>query len=118
MAEFKKHIYGENDGLHYTLVGERYIPDLKLPEDESRMNDLLSCEFNIDAGCVELRYADGNRIFIDCAAVENEEVDNMYQQFELGQLIYNVSLEYAKQILNGDPDKYLKAVIVCRPFES
>lgn len=117
IAEFKRYIYGENDGLHYTLVVDGYIPDLKLPEDESRMNDLPSCEFNIDAGCVELRYADGNRIFIDCAAVENEVVNNMYHQFELDWLIYNVSLD-AKLILNGDPDKYLKAVIIYRPFES
>lgn len=117
MAELKKHIYDENNGSH-SLVTDCYILDLKMSEDESRMNDLLSCEFNIDTGCVELRYADGNRIFTDCAAVENEVVDNMYQQFELDWLIYNVSLEYAKLILNGDPDKYLKAVIVCRPFES
>lgn len=52
MAELKKHIYDENNGLHYTLVADCYIPDLKLPEDESRMNELLSFEFNIDIGCV------------------------------------------------------------------
>lgn len=32
MDELKKHIYDENNGLHYTLVGDYYIPDLKLPE--------------------------------------------------------------------------------------
>ena len=32
-------------------------------------NDLLSCGFNIDIGCVELRYADGSRNSIDCTAV-------------------------------------------------
>lgn len=118
MSELKKHIYDEKNGLHYTLIGDYYIPDLKLFEDENRMNDLLSCEFNIDTGCVELRYADGSRISIDCTAVENEVMDNMYQRTELDWLIYNAPLEYANLILNGNPEKYLKAVTVCRAFES
>ena len=29
----KNHIYDENNRLHYTLVGDYYIPDLKLPEE-------------------------------------------------------------------------------------
>lgn len=33
MSEFKKHIYDKKNGLHYTLVGEYYIPELKLPEE-------------------------------------------------------------------------------------
>ena len=32
----------------------------------------------------------------------------MYQLSELDDLIYNVPLEYADLILNGDPVKYLK----------
>lgn len=32
MDELKKYIYDENNGLHYTLVGDYYIPDLELPE--------------------------------------------------------------------------------------
>ncbi len=34
MDKLKKHIYDENNGLHYTLVGDYYIPDLKLPEED------------------------------------------------------------------------------------
>ena len=33
------------------------------------MKKLISCEFNVDTGCVELRYADGSMIAIDCTAV-------------------------------------------------
>ena len=33
MDKLKKHIYDENNGLHYTLVGGCYILDLKLPEE-------------------------------------------------------------------------------------
>ena len=36
MEELKKHFYDEHKGLHYTLVGDYYIPDLELP-DETRL---------------------------------------------------------------------------------
>ena len=42
------------------------------------MNNLLSCEFNMDTACVELKFADGRMISIDTIAVENEVADNMY----------------------------------------
>ncbi len=82
------------------------------------MKKLLSCEFNIDTACVELRFADSSMIAIDCTAVENEVADNMYERSELDYLIYNAPLEYADLILNGDPVKYLKAVTVYKPFEN
>ena len=47
------------------------------------MNTLISCEFNIDTACVELKYADGTTISIDTIAVENEVADNMYERSEL-----------------------------------
>ena len=79
---------------------------------------ILSCEFNIDTACVELKLADGTLISIDCTAVEIEVVDNMYQRSELDWLIYNAPIEYADLILNGDPEKYLKTVTVNKPFEN
>lgn len=78
---------------------------------------LLSCEFNIDTACVELKYSDGTMIAIDTIAVESEIVDNMYQHSEFDYLIYNVPLEYADLILNGDPVKYLKEVTQYKSFE-
>lgn len=47
------------------------------------MSTLISCAFNMDTGCVELKFADGSMIVIDCTAVENEVADNMYQRSEL-----------------------------------
>lgn len=79
---------------------------------------ILSCEFNIDTACVELKYADSSMISIDCTAVESEIADNMYQRSELDWLIYNAPLEYADLILNGDPEKYLKAVTEYKPLDS
>lgn len=74
------------------------------------MDRLISCEFNMDTACVELKFADGSMIAIDTIAVENEVVDNMYQRSELDWLIYNDPVAYAELILNGDPVKYLGTV--------
>lgn len=82
------------------------------------MKKLLSCAFNMDSGCVELKFNDGSMIAINCTAVENEAADNMYQRSELDYLIYNVPLEYADLILNGDLEKYLKAVTQYKPIDS
>ena len=79
---------------------------------------ILSCEFNMDTACVELCFADGSMISIDCTAVENEVADNMYQRSELDWLIYNAPLEYAELILNDDPEKYLKTVTEYRLLNS
>ena len=52
------------------------------------MNNLLSCEFNMDTACVELKLTDDSMISIDCTAVEHGVADNMYQRSELAYLIY------------------------------
>lgn len=74
------------------------------------MKQLISCEFNIDTACVELKYSDGSMIFIDCTAVENEVANSRFQRSELDWLIYNDPLSYAELILNGDPEEYLRTV--------
>ena len=79
---------------------------------------LLSCAFNMYTACVEPKFFDGSMIAIDTVAVENEVADNMYQRSELDWLIYNAPLEYADLILNGDPEKYLKAVTQYKPLDS
>lgn len=44
------------------------------------MKRLLSCEFNMDTACVELKFANGSMIAIDTIAVENEVADNISGQ--------------------------------------
>ena len=78
----------------------------------------ISCEFNIDTACVELKFADGSMISIDTIAVENEVADNMYQRSELDYLIYNDPVAYAELILNGAPETYLKSVTEYKPLDS
>ena len=74
------------------------------------MRKIVSCEFNMDTACVELRLEDGALLSIDCTAIENEVANSMCQRSELDWLIYNDPLAYAKLILNGDPIRYLKVV--------
>ena len=74
------------------------------------MKTLLSCEFNVDTGYVELRYSDSNMISINCTAVEDEVANSRFQRSELDWLIYNAPLEYAKLVLNGELEDYLKQV--------
>ena len=81
------------------------------------MESLISCEFNIDSACVELKFADGSIISIDCTAVENEISNNMYQRSELDYLIFNDPVAYADLILKGDPEIYLKTVTEDKPLD-
>lgn len=81
------------------------------------MKRLLSCEFNMDTACVELKFANGSMIAIDTIAVENEVADNIYQRSELDWLIYNDPAAYADLVLNGDPEAYLKTVTEYKPLD-
>ena len=81
------------------------------------MTHLISCMFNMDTACVEMKFTDGSMIAIDTIAVENEVARNMYERSELDYLIYNAPLEYADLILNGDPEAYLKAVTEYKPLD-
>ena len=74
------------------------------------MKTLISCAYNMDNCCVELKFSDGSMIAIDTIAVENEIARNMYERSELDYLIYNDPIGYADLILNGDPKTYLKTV--------
>lgn len=62
------------------------------------MDKLISCKFNIDTACVELRYVDGEILSIDCIAVEDEFGYSSHARVELDWLIYNDPLSYAQQL--------------------
>ena len=81
------------------------------------MRKILSCEFNLDTACVELRLDDGMLLSIDCTAVENEVADNRFQRAELDYLIYNDPLAYADLVLNGDVEAYLNAATEYQTYE-
>ena len=72
------------------------------------MKKLISCSFNMDTACVEMKFSDSSTIAIDTIAVENEIADNMYQRSELDYLIYNKPLEYAQLVLGCDLEQYVQ----------
>lgn len=71
-------------------------------------NDIISCEFNIDTACVEVKLTDGSMVSIDCDAVEDEYARNMYEVSELDYLIYNEPMSYVRLLLSGRMEKYLR----------
>ena len=74
------------------------------------MKKLISCTFNMDTACVELKFTDGSMIVIDTIVVENEVADNMIQRSDLDWLIYNKPLEYAQLVLGGDLEQYVQGL--------
>ena len=96
---------------------KKLLKEAKKSEEDHKMK-LLSCVFNMDTACVELKFDDGSTIAIDTIAVENEVADNMYQRSELDYLIYNAPVAYADLILNGDLETYLKTATEYKPLDS
>ena len=82
------------------------------------MDKVISCKFNIDTACVEVKYADGSMISIDCTKVENEFARNMYEASELDWLVYNATVDYVNLLLHGDIREYLMNVTEYRSFEN
>ena len=79
---------------------------------------VISCAFNIDTARVEIKYADGSMIAIDCTLVEAEVARNIYESSELEWLVYNVPVDYVNLLLHGDMCEYLRNVTEYHPFEN
>ena len=74
------------------------------------MSELLSCKFNIDTACVELRYADGEVLSIYTPGVDDSFDTTIAMRAEMDWLIYNEPLSYAKMVLDGSLESYLRRV--------
>ena len=72
------------------------------------INIIISCEFNIDTACIEVKLTDGSMVSFDCIAVEGEYANNMYETSELDYLIYNEPMSYVRLLLSGKMEEYLK----------
>jgi len=71
-------------------------------------NNIISCEFNIDTACVEVKLNDGSTVSIDCIAVENEYANNMFETSEFDFLIYNEPKSYVRLLLSGKMEEFLR----------
>lgn len=68
----------------------------------------ITCEYNIDTACVEVRCGKNLILAIDCIAVENTIPRNMYERSALDYLVYNAPMEYVELILSGKIEQYIK----------
>jgi len=82
------------------------------------MSKIISCEFNIDTACVEVKYQDGRMISINCTRVENEIARNMYEASKLDWLVYNAPVDYVNLLLHGNIREYLNNVTEYHPYEN
>ena len=67
----------------------------------------ITCEYNIDTACVEVRCGKTLILAIDCIAVENTIPRNMFERSELDYMVYNAPMEYVELILSGEIEDYL-----------
>ncbi len=77
----------------------------------------ISCQYNIDTACVEIKYENGVMVSIDCIAVENRIPRNCFERAELDFLVYNDPAAYADLILSGEMEEYLKRVTEYKPLD-
>ena len=77
----------------------------------------ITCEYNIDTACVEVRCGKTLILAIDCIAVENTIPRNMYERSTLDYLIYNAPLEYVELILSGEIHEYLQKYTDYNPLD-
>ena len=77
----------------------------------------ISCQYNIDTACVEIKYDNGVTIYIDCITVENTIPRNLYERSELDYLVYNDPAAYADLILSGEAKDYLRRVTEYKPID-
>ena len=72
--------------------------------------NVISCVFNIDTACVEVKFTDGRMISIDCTLVEAEVARKW--------LVYHAPVDYVNLLLHGDVQEYLRNVTEYHPFEN
>ena len=79
---------------------------------------VLSCGFNIDTACVEIKYADGRKLSIYCPRVEDMVAENMYERSALDWLVYNAPADYVNLLLHGDIRAYLNNATDYHPLDN
>ena len=72
------------------------------------MMKLIHAFLNMDTNSVELTYNDGSVLTIDCEEVENYYDITNGQMADLNWLLYNAPMEYARLVLSGEMENYLK----------
>ena len=74
--------------------------------------------YDMDSGYVYAKFITGDVVLIDCDKVEEVIAENLYERSMLDYLIYNDPASYTELILEGHPEKFLKAVTQYTPLDS
>ncbi len=80
----------------------------EMSKEPAHMLKLISCEFDFDTACVELRFTENVSLSIDCDVVERQYAHTVQQRCDLDHLVYNAPLEYAQLVLTGKVMDYLR----------
>ena len=68
----------------------------------------ITCEYNVDTACVELRLGGELILAVDCIAVEDTVPRNLYERSAPDWLAHNAPLEYGEPVLSGEIEDYLR----------
>lgn len=67
----------------------------------------VSCTFNIDTACVEVKFIDGTLLSIYTPGVDATLYITMKRQTEVDWLIYNEPETYVNLVLSGELEQYV-----------
>jgi len=68
----------------------------------------MKAKYNIDNGSVEVVFSNGSKISILCNVIEDTMELTMIQRSEYDRLVYDHPIEFARLVLSGELESYLK----------
>ena len=69
----------------------------------------MRAKYNIDSGCIDIVYADGTSMNILCNMIEDAMELTVIQRSEFDRLVYDHPIEFARLVLSGELENYLKS---------
>lgn len=70
------------------------------------MENIISCEYNIDNGCVEVRYKDGNLLRLNCEEVEEQLRTTLHSMAKVQRLLDIEPITYVTLAMSGEMQAY------------
>ena len=84
------------------------------------MENVVGCEYNMDNGCVEVYFSDGNILQVNCEKAEEDLRTTEQSLAKLHKLLDDNPIEYAALALSGEMQAYcdIEADMVKGMFDS
>ncbi|MBD5449009.1 MAG: hypothetical protein HDR28_02380 [Lachnospiraceae bacterium] len=74
--------------------------------EQYSMENIISCEYNIDNGYVEVYYSDGNILRVKCEEIEDDLHTTEQSLAKLHRLLDDKPIEYIAMALSGELQAY------------